>query len=166
MTTFQGFAGGTLAACLGLAMMAGPATAGPCEAQIAELTQRMTNATGKESGTLTGGAPGAAENKAPMPEQGTTGPTGKEQGTLAGSTPDGQKQAADPAGGKATSAQDVRLQQQGLPTTAQGGDPSALGEQLSQAKAALEKARTLDASNDAGCSGAVQEAEQLMRKGA
>ena len=100
-----------------------------------------------------------------MPETGTTGPTGKEQGTLAGSTPEGQSRAVDPAAGKATSAQDVRLQQQGMPTTAQGGDPRAAEGHLTQAKAALDKARSLDASNDAGCKGAVDEAKQLMRQG-
>jgi hypothetical protein len=165
MSKFGTVVGGAVAAWLGAALVAGPALAGPCEAEIAEIAKTMANASGKESGTLSGNAPGGIQNKAPMPETGTTGPTGKEQGTLAGSTPEGQGRAVDPAAGKATSAQDVRLQQQGMPTTAQGGDPRTAEGHLTQAKAALDKARSLDASNDAGCKGAVDEAKQLMRQG-
>lgn len=177
MTRFGAFAGGTMAACLGVALLAGPAVAGPCEAEIAELEATMSRPTGKESGTLSGAVPDSGQSETQTAAQatigttgaaatpGTMGATGKEQGTLAGNAPDGQEQAVDPTGGIATSAQDVQLQQQGMPTMAQGGDPQALDERREQAQAALERARELDAVNDEGCRSAVQEAQALVRQG-
>ena len=166
---FGAIAGGTaLAACLGLVAAATatkPALAGPCEADITKLERALNNPTGKGTGTLSGTAPGAIQNDPPMPQQSETGPTGKEKGTLAGNSPEDQEGAVDPTGGLATSPQDVRLQQAGMPTVAQGGDPKALDESKGQAQAALDKARDLDARGDAGCRTAVDEAQQLIRKG-
>jgi hypothetical protein len=165
-----------MAACLGMALLSGPALAGPCEAQITELATAMSRPTGKESGTLSGSVPDSNQTAA-MSSQATTGTTGaaatpgtmgatgKEQGTLAGNAPDGQQQAVDPTGGKATSAQDVQLQQQGMPTMAQGGDPGAIEAQRQQAQASLDRARQLDAAGDAGCRSALDEAQRLFRQG-
>jgi hypothetical protein len=165
MTRYGILAGGAAVACLGLSLMAGPALAGPCSEDIAELERVMNDPTGKASGTLSGSAPGAIQNEAPMPVETPTGPTGKEQGTLAGNAPGDPNKVVDPTGGIATSAQDVRLQQAGQPTTAQGGDPGALDAQRGEAMAALDKARDLDAKNDSGCTAAVEEARQQFRKG-
>ena len=175
MTRFGAFAGTAAATCLGLVLVTGPASAGPCSAKIAELEKQMSNPSGKESGTMAGNAPGAIQNKAPMPAAGPTdaakdqaagGAGGKEKGTYAGNAPGSMNKPVDPASGRATSPQDVRLQTAGQPTTAQGGNPKALDTHLSQAKAALDRAKGLDAKNDASCSGAVDQARQLMRKGA
>jgi hypothetical protein len=165
MNRFGTLAGPATAACLGFALLAGPALAGPCEGDIAELARQMTNPTGKGSGTLSGNTPGAIEDKAPMPVETQTGPTGKEQGTLAGNAPGDPNKVVDPTGGIATSAQDIQLQQAGLPTTAQGGDPRELDAQRGGAMAALDKARELDARNDSGCTAAVEEAREQFRKG-
>ena len=177
MIRFSAFAGGTIAACLGLAVAAGQASAGPCSAKIAELEKQMSNPTGKESGTMAGNAPGAVKGNAPAPQTGTpngaaqpagdAGMQGKAVGTtMSGNAPNAMAKPIDPANGRATSPQDVRLQTAGQPTTGQGGNAAMLDAHLSQAKAALDKAKGLDAKNDASCSSAVDEARQLMRKGA
>ena len=130
MNRIGAFAGSAAAAYLGLALAAGPASAGPCSAKIAELEKQMSNPSGKESGTMAGNAPGAIQNKAPMPAAGPTdaakdqaagGAGGKEKGTYAGNAPGSMNKPVDPAAGRATSPQDVRLQTAGQPTTAQGG---------------------------------------------
>lgn len=142
----------------------GTAIAGPCSAQLEQVGQVLNDPTGKGLGTLAGAKPGSIEHDAPMPQDTPApGPTGKEAGTLAGASPDGK--VVDPAGGKATSAQDVRLQQQGMPTMAQGGDPQATDDRLDQAKAAFERARTLDQQGDQGCTAALEEVQRLIRTG-
>ncbi len=177
MIRMGALAGGTFAAVLGLAVAAGPASAGPCSAKIAELEKQMSNPTGKESGTMAGNAPGAIQSKTVPPQTGTpngaaqptgdAGMQGKAVGTtMAGNAPNAMARPVDPANGRATSPQDVRLQTAGQPTTAQGGNAAMLDGHLSQAKAALDKAKDLDAKNDASCKGAVDQAQQLMRKGA
>ena len=73
--------------------------------------------------------------------------------------------------GRATSAQDVRSQQQGQPTSAQiaqgsaqpagGSQPQA--DKMMQANAALDRARAADQKGDnAGCTQALGEAKQLV----
>jgi hypothetical protein len=154
---------GTIAA---LWLGIGAATAGPCTEQLDRLARALNDPTGKAMGTLAGSAPGGIEHQAPMPkDEPAAGPTGKEAGTLAGATPDAVEGAVDPAGGRATSAQDVRLQQQGLPTMAQGGNPRAADDRLNQTRAAFDRARELDQRGDQGCMTAVEEAERLMRTG-
>ena len=135
MTRLGALAGGTAAVCLGFVLVAGPAAAGPCTAKIAELEKQMSS------------------------------PSGKEAGTMAGNAPNSMGKPVDPANGRATSPQDVRLQTAGEPTTAQGSNPKALDTHMSQAKAALDKAKSLDAKNDASCGSAVDQARDLMRKG-
>lgn len=158
-----------VSACLALASVTAPAMAGPCAEQISDVSRQLANnpAMGGTTGAaLAGNAPGAIQNKAPMPDQaGSIGPSGKEQGTLAGPGPDGELAAIDPAGGKATSAQDVRLQQQGKPTTAQGGSLNAGDERMNQAKMALDSARTLDQQGSQDCMTKLDEAKKLMSGG-
>lgn len=145
---------------LGLCLAAGQAAAGPCSDQIDQVSRMLSG--GKGAGTLSGPAPGGAEKNAPMPhDAAAAGPTGKESGTLAGSGPDQKTAAADPTGGIATSPQDVRLQQQGMPTAAQGGNPAAMDERMHQAMMALDQARTLDQKGDQGCTAALDQAKSL-----
>jgi hypothetical protein len=129
------------------------------------MAETLNSPSGKEMGTLSGGAPGAIEHQAPTPKEPVApGPSGKEAGTLAGAGPNAKEGAVDPAAGKATSAQDVRLQQQGLPTMAQGGDPRELQDRMNQAQAALDKARSLDQQGDESCREALQQAQQFLAK--
>lgn len=64
------------------------------------------------------------------------------------------------AGQIATSAEDVRRQQEGRPTTAQAADQAS--ERLPMAKAKLEQARQLDEQGNAGCMALVNEARAAM----
>ena len=164
MTKFGALLAGTAtAACLAVAIPAGPAAAGPCTDQIDQVGRALSGS-GKEAGTLAGAAPGSIEGKAPMPDQGAqaAGPTGKEAGTLAGAAPDGRAGAADPAQGRATSPQDVRLQQAGQPTAAQGGDPKAMDDRMTMARMELGKARDLDQQGSADCAAALDRARKAM----
>lgn len=165
MNRFGALAASAAGTALAIVLATAPALAGPCSADIAQIADQLQNPSGKGSGTLAGAAPGAIQGKAPMPQEAPTGPTGKEQGTLAGNAPDGGAKPVDPTGGIATSAQDVQLQQAGQPTTAQGGDVRGLEAQRAQAVAALDKARDLDARDDAACTAAVDEAREHLRKG-
>ena len=73
--------------------------------------------------------------------------------------------------GRATSAQDVRSQQQGQPTSAQiaqgsaqpAGGTQPQADKMMQANAALDRARAADQKGDnAGCTQALGEAKQLV----
>lgn len=166
---------GVVSACLALASVTAPALAGPCAEQISDVSRQLANnpAMGGTTGAaLAGNAPGAIQDKAPMPQQEppreaaeTTGDavTGQAVGTtMAGNAPGSVSQPIDPAAGKATSAQDVRLQQQGKPTTAQGGSLNAGDERMNQAKMALDSARTLDQQGSQDCMTKLDEARKLM----
>lgn len=168
-------AGTALCAALALGLVAGPAAAGPCTEQLNEVSKMMSNnpAMGAPtSGALAGAAPGAIQSKAPMPQEATppgsieaTGNAVKGQAvatTMAGNAPGSQAQPIDPAAGRATSPQDVRAQQVGQPTAAQGGDPTKLPDNITQAKNQLDKARMLDAQGSNECAGALDEAKRLM----
>jgi hypothetical protein len=144
-------------AAFGLCLAAGQAAAGPCADQIDQVSRMMSG--GKGAGTLAGPAPGGAEKNAPMPQQAAA--AGKESGTLAGNAPGQSAGSADPTGGIATSPQDVRLQQQGMPTAAQGGNPAALDQRMQQAMAAVERARSLDQQGSQDCMAALDEAKRL-----
>jgi hypothetical protein len=153
--------------CLTLLVAVGPAAAGPCENDITELQRQIDNPTGKSSGTLSAAVPGGTENTAPAPDQ-TAGspdpaPSGTEAGKTSGAGATSEMNAASSQ--IATSAQDVRLQQAGKPTTAQGGNPNTVDDQLRQVAEAVARAKELDAKNDAGCQSAVDEARNLMRAG-
>jgi hypothetical protein len=152
---------------LTLLFAVGPATAGPCENDITELQRQIDNPTGKSGGTLSAAVPGGTENKAPAPDQ-TAGspdpaPSGTEGGKTSGAGATSEMNAASAQ--IATSAQDVRLQQAGQPTTAQGGNPNTVDAQLRKVAEAVVRAKELDAKNDAGCQSAVDEARNLLRPG-
>lgn len=162
-------AGVGIAAACGL--LAGPAQAGPCSTQIEEVAAMLGGPSGKEGGTLSGATPGTIQPTAPASsgtpttgaaDQSAGGEGGKEMGTYAGNAPGSMEKPVDPAAGKATSAQDVRLQQQGMPTVAQGGNPAALDQRHQQAQAALDEARTLDQQGSQDCMGKLEEARRLL----
>jgi hypothetical protein len=162
-------------AAVGVLATLGAAQAGPCTDQLNEVARTLANnpAMGAPtSGALAGAAPGAIQNQAPAPKPGTpegaieaTGEakvTGQAVATtMAGNAPGSQDRPVDMAAGRATSPQDVRLQQTGQPTVAQGGDPTKLDDRATQAKNALEKARLLDAQGSQDCMAAIDEAKRL-----
>ena len=61
----------------------------------------------------------------------------------------------------ATSAQDVRRQQQNQPTAAQSTSAASGEDRTAKMQAAMERARRLDGENSADCKGAVSEAQKL-----
>jgi hypothetical protein len=167
-----------LTGCAVLALSGGVALAGPCSQEIIALQQNLSSSdagsgpvlTSAQSGTSREVSEGgssvrstseasrsAAEVRAPQQANGSdrVGPTGAVGQATAGS---------------AASAQDVRLQQQGLPTQAEAarnGTPAAArGEgKLQRVSAALDRARSLDQNNDSACMGAVDEAKKAMASG-
>ena len=155
------------ATCLALTIAAGPAAAGPCENDITELQRKIDNPTGKNAGTLSAAVPGGTENQAPAPDPAAGSvdppPSATEGGKTSGAGATSEMNAASAQ--IATSAQDVRLQQAGKPTTAQGGDPGTVDDQLRQVAEAVVRAKELDAKDDAGCRSAVDEARNLLRTG-
>jgi len=171
-------AGASVGVLLAVAGLTGPAAAGPCTEQLGEVSRQLANnpALGGTTGaTLAGNAPGAIQNKAPMPQQDAPGGAADPAGegvkgktvatTMAGNAPGSMSQPLDPAAGKATSPQDVRLQQQGKPTMAQGGSLNAGDERLSQASRALDEARGLDQQGSDGCMAKLDEVRRLMGGG-
>lgn len=156
---------------------ASTAMAGPCTEQISELSRKMSGNSSLgpvTTGTLTGSGPGSAPS--PSPQPGAPAPTGTSADNRVGGTA-GTKEANAAVGNLvATSPQDVRRQQEGLPTAAaaaaagssksvettpgQGGSASS-NDRMSEAKMELEKARLLDQKGDASCSGSVDRVRQL-----
>ena len=162
-------AGSALAACLAVAAAPGVAQAGPCTNDINDVAKALSNDPSlgaPTTGALAGAAPGAikagegdtqateSDSTPPAPSASADGKTGGEGG---------MKEMNAAAGQVATSAQDVRLQQQGQPTMAQGGKPDAGAERMSMAKNQLDKARQLDQQGNQDCAAAVQEARKMMQ---
>ena len=155
------------------------AFAGPCTTDIADLGRKLSQSPAlgpPTTGTLTGSNP---SNK-PDPNASHAGApttTGTSASDKVGGTA-GTKEANAVTGNQvATSPQDVRRQQEGLPTAAaaaatsgknsvetnpQLGSNKEPNRSMSEAKMALEKARTLDHANDESCKGAVEQARKLM----
>lgn|ERR1700674_2326525 len=130
-------AGGAL-----LMLCAGPAAAGPCTAEINELASMLGR---QDAGS--GPTPGASTSVT-QPQQPAHPPAAA------------MGKAAE---GKATSAEDANRQTTGRPTAgdqAQGAQSSMPNDQ-SAARAALDRARTLDAQNSEDCKQAVQETRRL-----
>lgn len=162
-----------------LSLGSGPAAAGPCSDQIAELGRTLSQNSSlgpATTGTLSGSNPGSAPTGAPQPGAPSTVGTSADN-RVGGSA--GTKEANAVVGNLvATSPQDVRRQQEGLPTAAATAAASSnrsvetaprLGsgqqpnDRMSQAKMELEKARMLDQSNDQSCSGAIERTRELMK---
>ena len=164
---------------LAFSLSAGTAMAGPCTDQIAELGKALSGSAAigpVTTGTLSGAAPNSAPSASGQP--GAPSATGTSADNRVGGSA-GTKEANAAVGNLvATSSQDVRRQQEGLPTAAavaasrdkqsvetapqlgSGGQPS---DNMSMAKLELEKARMLDQSGDQACMGSIDKARQLSR---
>lgn len=170
---------GLSALCLGIVVLPNVAAAGPCSDQIAELGRKLSQSPSlgaPTTGTLTGSnpnnAPGASAAASAAPQPTGTSADNRVGGTL------GTKEANAAVGNMvATSPQDVRRQQEGLPTAAAvagagsgksvettpgQGSGAALNDRMSQAKMELEKARQLDQKDDPACRGSIDRTRQIM----
>jgi hypothetical protein len=180
--------------CLALgAGLSGPALAGPCSADIAELSRTLstspalggTPTAGALAGAEPGGVPSAASGgaaPAPSPDRTAGTSADRRQGGTAGT----REMNAVVGNQIATSPEDVRRQQEGLPTAAAAAEmgrraqsdrervevvPGAPGaaprpdDRASRAKDALETARALDQRDDAGSRDAVTRVRSLMQGG-
>ena len=164
--------------CFGAVALPGVASAGPCSDQIAELGRKLSQSPSlgaPTTGTLTGSNPNTAPGASPTASAAPTG-VGTSNDNRVGGTA-GTKEANAAVGNLvATSSQDVRRQQEGLPTAAAvaaagsgksvettPGQASGAGpnDKMSEAKAELEKARMMDAKDDGACRGAIDRARQL-----
>jgi hypothetical protein len=145
-----------------LALALSPAWAGPCSDQIAEI-QKTLSSTDAGAGPTLGAAPAAnpATTAATSPAASAAARPPGTEATAAMNT------ATE---GRAASAQDVRAQQQGQPTSSQVAQTGSTGraaqlpaDKLSQVHAALDRARSLDQQgNNDGCTQAINEAKQLV----
>jgi hypothetical protein len=139
------------------------ALAGPCSDQIAELSRvtsggaspNTTGSTVNPGGTVVGNL-GAGATTAAKPGEASQPGTGRE--TADGRSGTREMNAA--AGQVATSAEDVRRQQEGRPTVAQAADQAS--QRLPLAKAKLDQARSLDEQGNAGCAALVNEARAAL----
>ena len=156
------------------------AAAGPCSDGIAELGRKFAQSPALgpvTTGALTGSNPGSAP--AGVPQPGAPGTTGTTADNRVGGTA-GTKEMNAVSGLVATSSDDVRRQQQGLPTAAAvaaaGSNKSVEttpaqaqaasnrakpDDRMSQAKMELERARMLDQKDDQACRGAMDKAREL-----
>jgi hypothetical protein len=122
------------------------AISGPCSTEIEGLAKTLAS---KDAGS--GPTTGAGQTQAPVGSSRQHPPT-------AVMTQETQ--------GKATSAEDVRRQTQGQPTTAeQGAAGTAFGtDRMDQIHAALQRARSLDGQGkEADCMETVRNAKELIR---
>lgn len=169
---------GLSAFCVGVVAMPTGAVAGPCSDQIAELGRKLSQS--PSLGPVTTGAlPGSNPNNAPgtSPAAGAApSSTGTSADNRVGGTAGTKEVNAAVGNTIATSSQDVRRQQEGLPTAAAvaaagsgksvettPGQASGAGpnDRMSEAKAELEKARMMDQKDDGACRGAIDRARQL-----
>jgi hypothetical protein len=153
----QAHAAAALGALLFVGLGVPGAHAGPCAQQISQLEKTMSS---KDAGS----GPVSTGNASPAASIG--GQTGHaapphEVGTSAGAKT-GPTQAMNQATSQtATSAQDVRRQQQNQPTAAQSTSAASGEDRTAKMQAAMERARRLDGENSADCKGAVSEAQKL-----
>jgi len=131
--------------------------AGPCSQQISQLEKTMSSKDAGAGPVSTGNASPAASiggqtgHARPAHEVGTQG------GSKTGPT-SAMNQASSQT---ATSAQDVRRQQQNQPTAAQSTGAASSEDRTAKIEASLARARQLDGQNNADCKNAVGEAQKL-----
>ena len=168
-----------LAGFAGLAFSAGAAMAGPCTDQIAELgrTLAQSPAVGPvTTGALGGAAPTSVQTTTDRP--GAPSTTGTSADNRVGGSAGTKEVNAAVGNLVATSSQDTRRQQEGLPTAAAQaaaadkqsvetaprlGSGQQPNDNMSMAKMELEKARMLDQSNDQACMGSIDKTRQLIK---
>ncbi len=178
MRTSSKVMAGLSALCLGAVAVPGVASAGPCSDQIAELGRKLSQSPSlgaPTTGTLTGSNPGNAPGASPAASA-APAPTGTSADNRVGGTAGTKEVNAAVGNLVATSPQDVRRQQEGLPTAAAvaaagsgksvettPGQASGAGpnDKMSEAKGELEKARKMDSQDDAACKGPLDRARQL-----
>ncbi len=170
---------GLSAVCIALFAVPTAAAAGPCSDQIAELGRKLAQSPSigpVTTGTLSGSNPGSAPSAA-NPQPGAPAATGTSADNRVGGTAGTKELNAAVGNNIATSSQDVRRQQEGLPTaaavaaagsgksieTAPGqGSSAAPNDRMSQAKMELEKARQLDQKDDPTCRASIDRTRELM----
>jgi hypothetical protein len=134
------------------------AVAGPCAQQIGQLEKALSSKDAGSGPVSTGNASPAASiggqtgHRAPAHEVGT------QQGEKTGPT----KSMNQASSQTATSAQDVRRQQQNEPTAANATGAVPAQDRTAKIEAALSRARQLDGQNNADCKNAVNEAQQMV----
>jgi hypothetical protein len=153
---------------LASSILIGPAvgvvSAGPCSDQIAELSRltsggaspTTTGSTAANPGAATVGNPGAGGMAAAKPGEASQPGSGRQSADQRSGT----REMNAAAGQVATSAEDVRRQQEGRPTTAQAANQAS--ERLPAAKAKLDQARQLDEQGNSGCMTLVNEARAVL----
>ena len=170
-------AAGLSALCIGLFAIPSIAAAGPCSDQIAELGRKLAQSPSLgpvTTGTLSGSNPNSAPSASPA---GAPSASGTSADKRVGGTAGTKEVNAAVGNNIATSSQDVRRQQEGLPTAAAvagagsgksvettpgQGSGAAPNDKMSQAKMELEKARQLDQKGDPSCSVSIDRTRQLM----
>ncbi len=162
---------------LGGTALSGAALAGPCSSQIAQLDKTLSQSPALgpvTTGALAGSGPGAIKTN-PQPDTQASA-TGTSAGGKLGGT-GGTKEMNAASNQVATSAQDVRRQQEGKPTMAaatsapasnsvetQPGNAAAPSpDRLSEAKMDVSQARALDAKGDQSCMDPLKRAQALMQ---
>ncbi len=169
-----------LAAGLCFALAPGVALAGPCSDQIAELSKTLSQnpslGGSPTTGALTGSNPGSAPTNAPAVDPTTKGTSADNRMGGTGAT----KELNSVSSQVATSSQDIRRQQEGLPTAAAtaamhdkksvetapklGQAPSS-DDRMSMAKSELQNAVALDKKDDSLCLDSVLRVRNMMKKG-
>ena len=172
-------AGHLLVAGLCLGLLPAVALAGPCSDQIAELGKALSASpslgTAPTTGALTGSGPGTAPTNAPSVDPTTKGTSVDNRMGGTGAT----KELNAATSQIATSSQDVRRQQEGLPTAAAtaamqdkqsvetapklGQAPSS-DDRTAMAKSELQNAVALDKKDDTLCLDSVLRVRNLMKK--
>lgn len=165
---------GLSALCLGLIAIPAAAFAGPCSDQIADLGRKLAQSPSMgpvTTGTVSGSNPGSTAAASAAPTS-----TGTSADNRVGGTAGTKELNAAVGSNIATSSQDVRRQQEGLPTAAataaagggksvettpDQGDSAASNDRMSQAKMELEKARMLDQKEDSSCKASLDRVRQL-----
>jgi hypothetical protein len=141
------------------------ALAGPCSDQIAAVSRELsahTDVSGPPTiGTLNGAGP---SDKSTAPASDTSAQakgTTSDGNNLKGES--GSREMTAAASNTATSPEDVRRQQAGVPTMADSPNAKTPNQGVAKAAQQLDRARMLDAKNDPACHEAVEQASQLAK---
>jgi hypothetical protein len=143
----------------------GPVLAGPCSDQIAAVSRALSAYPDVSGSPTTGTLNGAgASDKSTAPARDTSAQakdTTASGGNLTGES--GNREMSAAAGNTATSSEDVRRQQAGVPTMADAPNAKTPNQRIAQAARQLDLARELDAKNDPACHQAADQANQLVK---
>jgi hypothetical protein len=153
----------SLASFLTLATAAAPAIAGPCSDQIMQISRTLSQhgsvSGSPTTGTLNGAGPDSAKSSAAQPNTQAQADGTSSKGKLNGDS--GGKEMSAASSNVATSPEDVRRQQAGVPTTADNPSAKTPDQRVAQAQMQLDRAKALDAKGDTACRDAAQKASQL-----